>query len=98
MTEEKKPDDIREKQKKELLRAFQIVSSTAEGQQVLQFLCRETGFKAASLVANPMTNDFSTLSVLYHEGRRSVWLALRKLIPVKKLNIIESEDVNAVSK
>lgn len=71
--------------------AFARVAATEAGRDVLTFLMQECGFKKQSVVVHAATMDVNINSTLYNEARRGLYLAIRKFIPPKYLNLIEKE-------
>lgn len=65
-----------------------ITFSSEEGKRVLSYLCHICGYHESSLVQSP-SGEINLVSTAHNESRRSVYIALRKLIRADIVN--ESE-------
>lgn len=84
MTEaEVKARAIAEKQKeaegKKLQKAFCECFATESGKVVLKWLCDQCSYQRPLIVANPATGE-SLNTTLYAEGRRTLYLRMRKML------------------
>lgn len=94
--EEKAADQAQQeaefKKKFNRLRAdFIKVAETPEGLAVFTFMMGECGYQQNNIVFNPVTKEINKDASDYLEARRSVYLQLRKYIPVKYLRKIENK-------
>lgn len=82
---------------KKVRTALQIVSSDVNFQIVLRHIAKLAGFFKSSVVINPTSNEISTGSTVYNEGRRSLYLDLRRMMTDETRRLIESkgEEENA---
>ena len=74
---------LREKHKAEYVKtrtAVAVLENDVNFQIFLRHLCKITGFWKSSVVLNQTTNEVNAQSTLVNEGRRSVYLDLRKML------------------
>lgn len=73
---------------KRLEEAFNTVASTESGKTVLQWIMRESGFQDLNASVDP-TRGLLINSLVYNEGRRSVYVGMRQFIDPDLLSAIE---------
>ena len=72
--------------------ALQIICGDPNVQIVFRHLAvKLCGFFKSSVVVNPTTNDIALNSTAYNEGRRSVYLDLRRMMNDVARRVIESK-------
>ncbi len=71
---------------------FNVVALTPEGKHLFRFLLDFCHFHRPVLTTNPKTGDINLQTTSYLEGRRSLYLDLRKYIKPKFLKEIEFEE------
>ncbi len=80
------------KKKFNRLRAdFIKMAETPEGLGIFRFIMGECGYQKNNIVFDPVTKEINKGASDYLEARRSVYLQLRKYIPVKYLRKIENK-------
>lgn len=92
---DRKKEELRKRNKEEYQRvraALQILCKDPNAQIVLRHIATKlSGFFKSSIVLNPQTNEISMNSMAYNEGRRSVYLDLRRMLTDDARRIIESK-------
>ena len=95
----KKADELKQKHLEEYKRtrdALRIAANDPNVQILLRHMAKICGFFQSSLVVDPVSREVSTQSVIYNEGRRAVYLDLRRMMTDETRRIIESKgDDNA---
>ncbi len=82
------------KKLKLLKRDICVAIASPEGLNLMRWIFDLTGYSKVLVVGNPQTLDVHTVGTLYNEARRSLWLEIRKMIPIKQLKKIEYEKLN----
>lgn len=83
-------DQKKRKQADKRLRAdFARVAKTPSGRNIFRYLLGVCGFQKHSVGVNPQTGEINTEATTYNEARRSIYVNMRQLIPVKDLITIE---------
>lgn len=75
-----------------LLSAYRAVAATQAGQEVFRHILEQAGFHVSSFVLQGSTID--TGATLANEGRRGLYLDIRKHIPPAYLRNIENPPSN----
>ncbi len=83
-----------EERNKLLMRDFAICSNTPEGLNILKFIFNMSGYSQDLLAGSKTTGEILDKMTFYRNVRRTIWLELRKMIPVNMLKKIEFEKIN----
>ncbi len=86
--------ELAEKQIKLLKRDIEIATASPEGLNLMKWIFDLTGYSKINIVGNPTTGDILGKGTFYNVVRRSLWLEMRQLIPVRTLKKIEYEKLN----
>lgn len=73
----------------ELVKAIEAVTATKEGVVLFRHLLSVCGYNSNSVVENKITGEANAYATMYNEGRRDVYVVLRKDIPLEALIEIE---------
>ena len=76
---------------KKVRTALQRASTDANTQIVLRHIAKLSGFFKSSVVISAATNDVALGSTAYNEGRRSLYLDLRRMLTDDARRLIESK-------
>jgi hypothetical protein len=71
--------------------ALQILCADTNAQIVLRHIAKLAGWFKSSVVLSPTTNDVAVNSTIYNEGRRSLYLDLRRMLTDDARRLIESK-------
>lgn len=88
----KKQQDFEKKRKADsaaLTRAMNMTFSSSEGHEVLRWLMSCCGYQKRSVVYDPQTQEVSMQSTVYNEGRRDLYVDLRKFLRAEILIPVE---------
>lgn len=84
----RRPKSVKEAERPSIEKTVNRLMENEDGRDFLRHLCNECGpFRLSFVEDNLGATDL--YKSVYCEGRRSVWLEVRKLIPVDKLHTIE---------
>ncbi len=86
--------ELAAKRLKLLKRDFEIATATSEGLNVMKYLFNLTGYSKILIAGNPTTGDVHDRGTLYNNARRSIWLEIKEMIPIRTLKKIEYEKLN----
>ena len=75
----------REKLRASIQRAF----ATADGKMLLHYLKEECGYQKNSVQGSTKSGEFLQNNTMYNEGRRDLYLSLRKLVRPETLASVE---------
>ena len=97
MTEDQKTkmEELRRKHQEEYKRtrqALRLVSDDPNFQIVMRHLAKISGFFQSTIAINSSTNEINTYSSIYNEGRRTVYLDMRRMMTDDVRRVIESKD------
>lgn len=96
--DQKKMDELKEKNREEYKKfrlALQAVANDANGILVLRHICKISGFFKTSVVikgGNGVMNGVDVESTLVNEGRRGLYLDIRRPMSDDVRRLIESKD------
>lgn len=91
---DKKMEELRKTNAEEYRRvraALQLACTDPNVQMVLRHVAKLSGFFKSSVVVSPTTSDVAVNSTVYNEGRRSLYLDLRRMLDDESRRIIESK-------
>jgi len=71
--------------------ALQLACTDPNVQIVLRHVAKLSGFFKSSVVINVTTNDVALGSTTYNEGRRSLYLDLRRMMTDEARRLVESK-------
>jgi len=71
--------------------ALQLACTDPNVQIVLRHIAKLSGFFKSSVVINVTTNDVALGSTTYNEGRRSLYLDLRRMMTDDARRLVESK-------
>lgn len=92
--QDQKIAELKKKNQEEYRRvraALQLACADPNVQIVLRHVAKLAGWYKSSVVINPATNDVATGSTIFNEGRRSLYLDLRRMLSDDARRIIESK-------
>lgn len=69
-----------QKRTKQYSAAIQRASSTADGKILIHYLMMECGYQKNSVQGSKTTGQFLDENTMYNEGRRDLYLNLRKIL------------------
>lgn len=72
-----------------LRKDFNETFATAAGRRVLRWLVEQSGFQVPNTVADPRSGEILERSTWYNEGRRNLYLQIRKFL--KRDILIDAE-------
>ena len=75
-------------QEEKFVECLNVIMGTAEGKYVFKRILRMTGFHQTSVTL--IDGKVDTDAISYNEGRRSIWLDLRRRMNRKSKEIIET--------
>jgi uncharacterized protein YjgD (DUF1641 family) len=72
--------------------ALRLVSSDVNFQIVMRHLAKICGFFQSTIALNATTNEINSSSTIFNEGRRTVYLDMRRMMTDEVRRIIESKN------
>lgn len=91
-------EEAKQKRDRQLASDMRKIFGSAEGQNVLRWLMVECGYQRPSVVADKTTQQIYIDSTVYNEGRRNVWLQIRRYLTPKILIPVEIEPPESATK
>jgi Fe-S oxidoreductase len=91
---DQKLEELKKKNQEEYRKvraALQLVCVDVNAQIVLRHIAKLSGFFKSSVVVNLATGEVSLGSTTYNEGRRSLYLDLRRMMTDEARRLIESK-------
>lgn len=82
-------DDLRKKQEGLVASHIKELCSTESGIAFLVYLKDLSGYQRSSVTMDPNTGELRSEGTMYNEGRRSIYLAVRRLMPESALTKVE---------
>lgn len=81
--------EVIEARKKKYFAAIKRASATADGKILLHYLMTQCGYQRNSVQGSKSSGELLKTNTLYNEGRRDVWLGLRKYLTTEALIKVE---------
>lgn len=78
-----------DKEVKRLKESLARLANSDDGLVVLRWIFSMTGFSQSSIVMDENTGEINTLSTIYNEARRNIWLSFKAAMQVEDLIKIE---------
>ena len=94
LKKDQKLEELKRKNQEEYRKvraALQLACNDPNVQIVLRHIAKLSGFFKSSVVINITTNDVALGSTTYNEGRRSLYLDLRRMMDDNARRLIESK-------
>lgn len=81
-----------EQKARELVEAFARIAANDDGVLVLRYLMGRTGYFGPAVTQDPVSQEINPLASIYNNGRRSIWLDMRNMLPFKYRVMIENPE------
>lgn len=93
LIEQKKAEqeEVRRKKRRQRILFLNATFKSAEGKRTLRFLMELCGYQKPSVVINNENSDVATMSTVYNEARRNLYLEVRDYIKPSILKDVELE-------
>jgi hypothetical protein len=78
-----------QREKDALTKDFSDTFATSSGIKTLRAIMKACGYQSSSTVADPSTGEIQLHSTAYNEGRRNMYLWIRKLVSKETLIAVE---------
>jgi hypothetical protein len=91
---DQKAEELRKKHQEEYKKAREALNEALKdrnAQIIVRHLAKICGFFQSSVVVDPSTREVNLNSVVYNEGRRSVYLDLRRMMSDDLRRAVESK-------
>jgi hypothetical protein len=84
--------EVKKKAEDVTAKAWDTISRSYEGIDVLKDIYQMTEYDAALIRYDPRSSEMNPYATMYNNGRRSVWLEIRAKLTPEQRSLIESED------